>query len=197
MRGRGERALFDASAVPAVEAANDSAALELGVRFRSDAPGQLKGRRFYKGAGNTGTHTGSLWSASGALLATATFTSGFPTDSYQASNSWVEVAFQSNDTTPPTAPTHVEAAPHSSTAIDLTWYGSVDGSGEVQGNARWRLVCRGSQLIAEPPGTTTFHRDTGLTPPTTWGLRSPPERPTNSGRPRWEGRSRKPKMKTG
>ena len=30
--------------------------------------------RFYKGAGNNGTHTGSLWTASGTLLATGTFT---------------------------------------------------------------------------------------------------------------------------
>src|SRR5436309_7861647 len=38
--------------------------------FRS---GQVIGVRFYKGAGNTGTHTGSLWSPTGTLLATATF----------------------------------------------------------------------------------------------------------------------------
>ncbi|RKH56309.1 DUF4082 domain-containing protein [Corallococcus llansteffanensis] len=233
----GERALFAASAVPAVAAANDSAAVELGMRFRSDAPGQLKGVRFYKGAGNTGTHTGSLWSATGSLLATATFqgetasgwqevrfatpvnitadtnyvvsyhapaghyavtsngfasaldtpplhaaanatgagnglyhysTSGFPTDSFQASNYWVDVAFQPNDTTPPRAPTNVVATPNSSTAIDLTWYASVDGSGETQGNARAHLVYRGSQLIAELSGTTGRYRDTGLTPSTAY-----------------------------
>ncbi|WP_244219453.1 DUF4082 domain-containing protein [Corallococcus interemptor] len=233
----GERALFGDSAVPAVAAANDSGAVELGVRFRSDAPGRIMGVRFYKGAGNTGTHTGSLWTASGSLLATATFqnetasgwqevrfatpvtisadtnyvvsyyapaghyavtsngfasaldapplhapasgtgggnglyrcgTSGFPADSYQASNYWVDVAFQPNDTTPPAAPTNVAATPNSPTAIDLTWYASVDGSGETQGNARWHLVYRGSQLIAELPGTTTSYRDTGLTPSTAY-----------------------------
>ncbi|WP_227028034.1 DUF4082 domain-containing protein [Corallococcus soli] len=233
----GERSLFSASAVPDVAAANDSAAVELGMRFRSDAPGQIKGVRFYKGAGNTGTHTGSLWSASGTLLATATFqgetasgwqevrfttpvnitadtnyvvsyhapaghyaatsngfasalaapplhapasgtgagnglyrygASGFPTDTFQATNYWVDVAFQPNDTTPPTAPTNVTATPNSSTAIDLTWYASVDGNGEMQGNARAHLVYRGSQLIAELPGTTTSYRDTGLTPATAY-----------------------------
>ena len=30
--------------------------------------------RFYKGTGNGGTHTGSLWTSSGTLLATGTFT---------------------------------------------------------------------------------------------------------------------------
>jgi hypothetical protein len=31
--------------------------------------------RFYKGAGNTGSHVGHLWSSTGQLLATANFTS--------------------------------------------------------------------------------------------------------------------------
>ena len=35
--------------------------------------GSITGIRFYKGAGNTGTHVGSLWTASGTKLATATF----------------------------------------------------------------------------------------------------------------------------
>ncbi|MFY0576482.1 DUF4082 domain-containing protein [Cystobacter fuscus] len=82
----GERSLFGASAVPAVAAADDGAAVELGVRFRSDAPGRIMGVRFYKGAGNTGTHTGSLWSASGALLATATFQD-------ETASGWQEVRF--------------------------------------------------------------------------------------------------------
>ncbi|WP_338279354.1 DUF4082 domain-containing protein [Corallococcus caeni] len=230
----GERSLLGTTALPAVAAADDSGAVELGVRFRSDAPGRIMGVRFYKGAGNTGTHTGSLWTASGALLATVTFqnetasgwqearfttpvtiaadtnyvvsyyapaghyavtgngfasaldapplhaeavtnglyrygsTSGFPTNTFNASNYWVDVAFQPNDVTPPRAPTNVTALPNSPTAIDLTWYASVDGSGETQGNARWHLVYRGSQLIAELPGTTVRYRDTGLTPSTAY-----------------------------
>jgi hypothetical protein len=51
----------------------DSAAVELGMRFRSSAAGQVTGVRFYKGAGNTGTHSGHLWSSSGTLLASVTF----------------------------------------------------------------------------------------------------------------------------
>jgi hypothetical protein len=35
--------------------------------------GEVTGVRFYQGAGNGGTHTGSLWSASGTRLATGTF----------------------------------------------------------------------------------------------------------------------------
>ncbi len=58
---------------PASASWNDSAAIELGVSFRADVSGAVHGIRFYKGTGNTGTHTGSLWTSTGQLLATATF----------------------------------------------------------------------------------------------------------------------------
>ena len=44
------------------------------MKFQSSVAGWVAGVRFYKGSGNNGTHTGSLWSASGTLLATGTFT---------------------------------------------------------------------------------------------------------------------------
>ncbi len=44
------------------------------MKFYSDVSGQINGIRFYKGRGITGTHTGSLWSSTGTLLATGTFT---------------------------------------------------------------------------------------------------------------------------
>ena len=50
------------------------APIELGVKFRSDVAGYITGIRFYKGAGNGGTHVGHLWDSAGNLLATATFT---------------------------------------------------------------------------------------------------------------------------
>ncbi len=37
--------------------------------------GTVSGLRFYKATANTGTHVGSIWSASGERLASATFTS--------------------------------------------------------------------------------------------------------------------------
>ena len=61
------------SAVPATSSAADDAAVELGVAFTPRVSGSVVGIRFYKGAANTGTHTGSLWSSSGTRLATATF----------------------------------------------------------------------------------------------------------------------------
>ncbi|MGV8978112.1 MAG: DUF4082 domain-containing protein [Cellulomonas sp.] len=62
------------SAVPAIPSANDTGAVELGLRFTPTIDGYAAGVRFYKGTLNTGTHTGSLWTAAGVRLATVTFT---------------------------------------------------------------------------------------------------------------------------
>jgi hypothetical protein len=151
--------------------ANDTGAVNLGVRFQASSSGTITGVKFYKEADNTGTHIGSLWTAGGTLLASGTFsgesatgwqeldftapvaisagttyvvsyhtdaghyevtnngltsdvTNGpltalagggvyaygsanvFPTDSFMASNYWVDVVFsQSGGTTPPTVTT--------------------------------------------------------------------------------------------
>ena len=58
---------------PAIVTAADNSAVELGLRFRSDISGFITAIRFYKGAGNTGTHVGHLWDATGNQLATVTF----------------------------------------------------------------------------------------------------------------------------
>jgi hypothetical protein len=76
--------IFTASQTPTVASENDTDAVELGVKFRADQSGFITGIRFYKGAGNTGTHTGSLWSTAGARLATVTFTSETATGWQQA-----------------------------------------------------------------------------------------------------------------
>ena len=65
--------LFSSSSAPAVVSANDHSAVELGVKFQVSTAGKATGVRFYKGATNTGTHVGNLWSAAGALLASVTF----------------------------------------------------------------------------------------------------------------------------
>ncbi|MFD6892432.1 DUF4082 domain-containing protein [Streptomyces sp. NPDC059957] len=52
---------------------DDTNSVELGTRFQSSVAGYVTGVTFYKGPGNTGTHTGSLWTATGTLLATGTF----------------------------------------------------------------------------------------------------------------------------
>jgi hypothetical protein len=66
--------IWPSNAVPAVADSGSDASVELGVKFRSDVPGKITGIRFYKAAANTGVHVASLWTSTGTLLATATFT---------------------------------------------------------------------------------------------------------------------------
>ena len=44
------------------------------MKFTATTSGYITGVEFYKATTNTGTHTGSLWSSTGTLLATGTFT---------------------------------------------------------------------------------------------------------------------------
>jgi hypothetical protein len=74
------------SVVPANANANDPSPQELGVKFTSDTSGTITGIRFYKGPTNTGTHIGNLWTSSGTLLATATFTG-------ETASGWQQVDF--------------------------------------------------------------------------------------------------------
>jgi hypothetical protein len=78
--------LWPATATPANPSQADSGAYELGLRFRADADGVVSGIRFYKGAGNGGTHVGHLWTAAGALLGSATFTA-------ESASGWQQVDF--------------------------------------------------------------------------------------------------------
>ena len=77
--------IWPASAVPAVAADPDSTPIEVGVKFRASQNGTITGIRFYKGAGNTGTHVGSLWTGTGTRLGTATFSGESATGWQQAS----------------------------------------------------------------------------------------------------------------
>ncbi|GIH47972.1 DUF4082 domain-containing protein [Microbispora rosea] len=66
--------LWSDSATPDQASRNDPQAVVLGVKFQPAVDGVITGVRFYKGPQNTGTHTGSLWTADGQKLATVTFT---------------------------------------------------------------------------------------------------------------------------
>src|SRR5262249_35122679 len=57
------------AAVPLQDSTGDTNKVEVGVRFKSEVSGYIKSIRFYKGSANNGTHTASLYSSSGALLA--------------------------------------------------------------------------------------------------------------------------------
>ncbi len=57
---------------------------EVGLKFQAEIDGTITGIRFYKGLGNDGPHVGNLWTSSGTLLATVTFTNETTTGWQQA-----------------------------------------------------------------------------------------------------------------
>ena len=108
--------LFDPAASPAVLEDADRTPVELGVRFRSDVDGLVTGVRFFKGPGNTGPHTGTLWSGRGQRLATGTFTDETPTG-------WQELVFATP--VPISARTTYVASYHTEVgryAVDEGWF---------------------------------------------------------------------------
>ncbi len=82
----GQSTIFSASAKPSEVDSDDGGAVELGVKFKSDTSGSITGLRFYKASTNTGTHVAHLWSTSGALLGSATFTN-------ETGSGWQQVNF--------------------------------------------------------------------------------------------------------
>jgi hypothetical protein len=80
--------IWPTTSTPANPSAADPSSVEVGVKFTADVSGQVTGIRFYKGSGNTGTHVGSLWSATGTQLASATFTG-------ETASGWQQVSFSS------------------------------------------------------------------------------------------------------
>jgi len=65
--------LWPSTTVPTTVDAGPDTPVELGLRFSSSQAGTVNGVKFYKAPTNTGTHTGTLWDASGNKLATVTF----------------------------------------------------------------------------------------------------------------------------
>jgi len=79
--------LWTSSTLPA-QMDNEKASVELGMKFTADTAGFVSGVRFYKYAQNTGTHVGHLWSSSGTLLGTVTF-------SGETASGWQQAMFAS------------------------------------------------------------------------------------------------------
>ncbi len=115
--------------------------IELGLRFQTDTAGYISGIRFYKGTANTGTHTGSLWSANGTLLAKATFTNE-STSGWQTVWFDTPVAIQAN--TPYVASYY---APKGRYAVDANYF-AISGLSAVRSmssrrrRGRWGLQTR-------------------------------------------------------
>jgi hypothetical protein len=109
---------WPSTATPTVANSTDTRVLNVGVKFRVDVNGYIKGVRFYKGLLNLGTHTGALWTSGGTLLASAPFTN-------ETASGWQQVNF-----TNPVAVTantvYVASyrAPLGRTAADVNYFAS-------------------------------------------------------------------------
>jgi hypothetical protein len=93
--------IFDFASAPQAADSGDTTSVEVGVRFTADQSGAITGVRFYKASTNTGTHVGSLWTSTGTLLASATFTN-------ETASGWQTVTF--SNSVPVTAGTTYVAA---------------------------------------------------------------------------------------
>ncbi|MEH2514174.1 VCBS repeat-containing protein [Nitrobacteraceae bacterium AZCC 1564] len=104
--------LFPGTATPAVLNTTDASAVELGVRFQSSVAGTISGIRFYKSSQDTGVHTGTLWSSTGAVLGTLTFNN-------ESASGWQSATFSSPITITPgviyTASYHTNVGHYSNT----------------------------------------------------------------------------------
>ena len=89
--------LWSNTTTPTVTSDPDTAATEVGVKFQAAVNGTITGIRFYKGAGNTGTHTGKLWTSTGTLLASVTFSNETATG-WQQVNFSTPIAIMANTT---------------------------------------------------------------------------------------------------
>src|SRR6266404_4303187 len=81
-----QQTIWPSTIVPATFDSGFRGSAELGVSFKADTSGTITAIRFYKSAANTGLHLGHLWSQTGALLATVTF-------SGETSSGWQQASF--------------------------------------------------------------------------------------------------------
>ena len=80
--------IWTSTSKPTTVSDSDTVAVELGLRFQANVAGHVTGVRFYKGTANKGTHLGHLWSNTGALLASVTFTN-------ETASGWQQASFAS------------------------------------------------------------------------------------------------------
>jgi hypothetical protein len=119
------------SAIPGLPDVANSASVTLGLRFHSDVPGVITGVQFYKGSDNTGTHTGTLWSSTGAKLASVTF-------SNETASGWQQANFSAPvNITANTSYVVAYTAPNGGHAHDqyYPWSNLNSGPLQVEGSA--------------------------------------------------------------
>jgi hypothetical protein len=93
----GEVSLFRSTDKPNRFPDSDSQAVEVGMRFRADVAGTVNGVRFLKASTNNGTHVGHVWSNTGSLLGSVTF-SGEGSSGWQTARFATPIAIKANTT---------------------------------------------------------------------------------------------------
>jgi hypothetical protein len=78
--------IWQPASTPSLIDSGDGHAVEVGVKFRPDFSGTIQAIRFYKSGTNIGTHIGHVWSSTGAILGSVTFTS-------ESASGWQEAEF--------------------------------------------------------------------------------------------------------
>ncbi|BDO41344.1 DUF4082 domain-containing protein [Cellulomonas sp. NTE-D12] len=139
------------STVPAVPAASDTSAVELGLKFSTTTAGYVTGVRFYKSTANTGTHVGSLWTSSGQRLASVTF-------SGESASGWQKATFS-------------QAVAVSAGTTYVVSYTAPAGGYAVQSGAFW-YAGRTQAPLAAPGGFGTYggvYAAAGAFPTQTYG----------------------------
>ncbi|ARM92101.1 oxidoreductase domain-containing protein (plasmid) [Rhizobium sp. CIAT894] len=124
--------LFTGADTSGVTAANDANSVELGVKFIASASGQITGLTYYRSAGDSGTHVGSLWTASGQLLAQATFIN-------ETASGWQTVSF--------TQPINVTAG--------ATYVASYHSNGFYSATANYFTTDHTNGALTAPSSTTS------------------------------------------
>ena len=141
--------------------ANDTSAVNLGVQFQASGSGFITGVRFYKEIDNTGAHVGSLWSSTGTLLASGTF-------SGESASGWQELDFSSPVAV--TAGTTYVASYHTNTghyAATTGGLSSAVANGPLTALAGGGVYAYGRGTPSRP--IASMRPTTGLT----WSTRSP------------------------
>jgi VCBS repeat-containing protein len=125
--------LFSPTSTPSIVNSNDLSSAELGMEFQASENGEITGLRFYKGPQNTGSHVADLWSATGTLLATATFTN-------ETASGWQQVNF--------TNPVAITAG--------TTYVASYHTSGDYSVDPNLFATALTSGLLTAPAGAGLF-----------------------------------------
>jgi hypothetical protein len=189
------QSLWSTDVRPSTPTTWDPVGAELGTRFIPAVNGSVQGILFYKGAGNTGTHTGALWSPTGRRLAVGVFTQ-------ESASGWQTLVFA--QPVPVRARATYTAsywAPEGHYAEDQGYFARPHRSGDLFAPRDAGVYVYGSQSFPRhswrssnywvdvlfvpggpppPPTTTTVAPTTTTVPPTTTTTRPTTAAPTKT-----------------